>query len=315
MFDWTGTLTGTINQGMARLAATSDTVLSLAIALAAVGVAAMAITDLVKHTLRLRKLFNVLSIRMWIQGPMLAPSGAGSLHGWPAAFLLRRRDTLSRFLKACRQDDQRECVWTQLSTLATSGDMQALHALKPAALMGQVAAASRVAVTSPTEYGELLQVLVGRGGRAELNALTAASQALEAAKEEVKQAGARYRNGMAVLEEGGATSEREAADVARQVLDDAKAVEAEKQAVVDTALTRVTYFVERNIDAFQINLAARWERWNRVAAFGVSFALVLGFLSAKVGAKSALPIAVLAAFIAPVAKDVVTSLRKLRGGS
>ena len=321
MLDWVTTLTNKINEGMETLGATSDTVLKLTIALAAVGVAAMAITDLVKNTFRVRKLFNLLSIRMWIQGSTLPPSGAGSLYRWPAALCFRYADTLVRFRKACGKDAEstRELVWTQLSTLATSGDVDALYALKPAALMGQVAAASRVAVASPDKYGELLETLVGRGGTGELYALKSASQTLQEAKMEVEQTAARYREALVALAEavpGVASDECEAtADVARRLLDESRATEAARQAAVDAARTRVTYFIERHIDAFQINLAARWERWNRVAAFVIAFALVLVFLSANVGVLGALPIALLAAFIAPVAKDLVASLKKVRGRS
>ena len=320
MLDWITTLTNRINEGMQTLGATSDTVFELTIALAAVGVVAMAVTDLVKNTFRVRKLFNLLSIRMWIHGSTLPPSGAGSFYGWPAAFCLRCADTLVRFRNACGKDAtcKRDCVWTQLSTLATSGDVEALYALKPAALMGQVAAASRVAVASPVKYRELLGTLVGRGGKEELDALSAASETLDEAKKTVEQAATGYREALAALEREttGEANEREtAADIARRRLDESRATEAARQADVDAARTRVTYFIERHIDAFQINLAARWERWNRVAAFVIAFALVLGFLSANVGVLSAVPIALLAAFIAPVAKDLVASLKKVRGRS
>ena len=331
MFDWIPALTKQINAGMETLRTALDTVLELAIALATVGVVAMAITDLVKHTFRVRKLFNVLSIRMWIHGSTLPASGAGSLYRWPVAFCRRCGDTLVRFRDACGQkgENTRDCVWKQLSTLATSGDVDALYALKPAALMGQVAAASRVAVASPDKYGELLKTLVGRGGAEDLTALIEASKRLNEAKEKVEQTAA-DRDALtgpndATTDEG--SRERDV-DLARQRLDESRATEADRQSDVDAARTRVTYFIERHIDAFQINLAARWERWNRVAAFVIAFALVLAFLpevkvpgsdgkvdSSVVTVLPALPIALLAAFIAPVAKDLVASLKKVRGRS
>lgn len=327
MFDWVGTLTGAINQGMAVLATKSDRALELAIALAAVGVAAMAITQMFKDTLRLHKLFNVLSIRMWIDGPTSGrPAGAGSLVAWPAAFAAKTMDRTRRFAVVCSRDDHREKVWSQLTDLATAGDVEALHTLAPSSLMGQVAAASRVAVASPTEYAELLQTLVGRAGAAGLLALNAASAALAAAKKDVQQASDGHAQAVAALHnatvhhaETGTGQEavknaEATADAARRVLDAAKALEGDRQMAVDAARTRVSYFIERNIDAFQINLASRWERWNRVAAFGVSFLLVLAFLSTRGGnIMQAVPMAVLAAFIAPVAKDLVISLQKLRG--
>ena len=320
MLSWITTLTKQINEGMKTLGAAADTVLDLTIALAAVGVAAMAITDLVKNTFRVRKLFNVLSIRMWIHGSTLPASGAGSLYRWPGAFCRRCGDTLVRFRNACGQNAQskRERVWEQLSTLATSGDVDALYALKPAALMGQVAAASRVAVGSPDKYGELLRTLVGRGGKEDLDALKTASQTLEQATQNVKHAVAEHQNALKALEDAvtnSSSDEHKAVESTQRTLDESRANEADRQADVDAARTRVTYFIERHIDAFQINLTARWERWNRVAAFVIAFALVLGFLSANEGVLGTLPIALLAAFIAPVAKDLVASLKKVRGRS
>lgn len=71
------------------------------------------------------------------------------------------------------------------------------------------------------------------------------------------------------------------------------------------ARTRVMHQVQRSIDALQISLGLRWKWMLQLAAFGVSFAIAVAAVSTL---RSALPLAIVGGFIAPVARDLVVAL-------
>jgi hypothetical protein len=84
------------------------------------------------------------------------------------------------------------------------------------------------------------------------------------------------------------------------------------------ARTRVTHQCQRAIDAFQISTGFRWKWSLQLASFAVSAALAwiaLGYGAPAVqrNAVSITTSAILAGFLAPVAKDLLAVLQKARG--
>lgn len=80
------------------------------------------------------------------------------------------------------------------------------------------------------------------------------------------------------------------------------------------ARTRVMHQTQRSIDALQISLGFRWKWILQLAAFGVSYAIAIAGVTATRALAvpdallSALPLAIVGGFIAPVARDLVVAL-------
>ena len=94
-------------------------------------------------------------------------------------------------------------------------------------------------------------------------------------------------------------------------------------AEIDEARVRVGHLLERAIDGKQIAMSTKWEFYNKVASFTVSgIVTVIAFTSffelrsyesedRRWLTAAVLPLSIVAGFIAPVAKDLVTALEKL----
>ncbi len=90
--------------------------------------------------------------------------------------------------------------------------------------------------------------------------------------------------------------------------------DADGVATID-ARTRVMHQVQRSIDALQISLGFRWKWILQLAAFGVSYTIAIAGvsttrapLSIPDALLSALPLAIVGGFIAPVARDLIVAL-------
>lgn len=242
-------------------------------ALAGVGIISMALLQVVKDLSRIQANFNRRRIREWLQ---------------------RRPGA----------DCER-----QLLMLASGGDADALYELQAPGLMGQIAMASRVAVAYPRQYELLLRALAGPDSDEDISTIT------NAAREDEQRRQDR-------LERRSAPDAAAASDVderrREQVLID-----------VEQARTRLAHMIERNIDALQIKVSSRWERWNKLWAFVCSWLVtVVAFslyfyvsndgLEVSPAAAASLVVTTFAAgifagFVAPVAKDLVAALQRLRG--
>ena len=191
----------------------------------------------------------------------------------------------------------------QLLALASAGDEVAFYELPTAGLTAQISMASRVALAYPASYEELLHALSGRAGHDDVALIL--HQARDAAEGASRPAAA-----------GDTQSEQRERE--------------RKQFELDRARTRVAHLIERNIDALQIRIASRWERANKIAAsvtcwtvtvlaFAVYFyvnaterpATTSGYVNLTL---TTFAVAALAGFVAPVAKDLVTALQRLKGG-
>lgn len=155
-----------------------------------------------------------------------------------------------------------------LVELATTGDAHALFDLPIEQLGGQVSSAAAQALDYPARHDHLLRCLAASASPLDLD------------------------------------------DVVHHGASDDDAT----PAMID-ARTRVMHQVQRSIDALQISLGFRWKWILQLAAFGVSFAIAIAGVTATHAAASvadallsALPLALVGGFIAPVARDLVVAL-------
>lgn len=166
-------------------------------------------------------------------------------------------------------------AFEQLVNLTTAGNANALLSLEIEQLAGQLGAASRVAADSPSAGPDFFRCLA------------AYAQPVDLARLE------KARTAYASLSK-------------------------ENQAAVAEARARVQHFIQRAIDGFQVSVSHRWKFWHHVASLAIGFAIVLAALSqyqeeqAKWGMAGAVLISVVAAFVAPVSKDLVAALQQLR---
>lgn len=102
----------------------------------------------------------------------------------------------------------------------------------------------------------------------------------------------------------------------------------ERKAIADR-YTRLKQIVRRHLDSFQIVTALRWREWNQLAAIVIGGALLLAaqvvaltqepaglgvLVSAPWVAVKIAVVAVFGGMLAPVAKDLVDALRKVKAG-
>jgi hypothetical protein len=193
----------------------------------------------------------------------------------------------------------------QLLTLAAGGNDVALYELSTPALMSQLSAASRVALAFPLEFELLLHGLAGSNAADEITTVMKAARAEKARRE------------LRAIAEAPRESETDAR--ARQQL----------QEDAEEARMRIAHLMERNLDALQISVSSRWELGNKWAVFVLSWLVTVGAFGvyfyveqegvawsrAAVGnfALTTVATATFAAFVAPVAKDLVAALQRLRG--
>jgi hypothetical protein len=86
------------------------------------------------------------------------------------------------------------------------------------------------------------------------------------------------------------------------------------------ARTRVMHQVQRAIDAFQITAAYRWKLYLQIASFALSFAFTVAGLTLYGGTAAytthnalvVVAVGIVGGFLAPVARDLVAALQRLR---
>lgn len=182
------------------------------------------------------------------------------------------RDQLDAWLESRGAADP---VLNTLVLLATGGDKAALYELPAARMTGQIAMASRVALAFPAAYEDVLRTLAGPDAKNDIDEIVKGTK---------------------------------------------PSLEEERM--------RVAHLIERNLDALQITLTSRWERANKryafvvsllvtVIAMGAYFYVNLAILDLSVPDVLRLSVitaaaGILAGFVAPIAKDLVAALQKLR---
>lgn len=170
-------------------------------------------------------------------------------------------------------------AWKDLIALSVDGDENALLDLPVEQLCGQMSAAFQMVLDYPKQYRELLLIAGSFASSADMNEILNTDRASVARGE------------------GPATVE---------------------QIRWADARNRMTHQLQRAVDGFQIATGYRWTYWMKIASFVVSALLAMIAVQTKGNGVIAhtgviLFTAVLAGFLAPIARDLVATIQKLRG--
>ena len=231
-------------------------------AMAAIGVAAMALIQAAKDVLPIRRVFHRGRLEKWVEDG--------------------RREADARF-GATLQDGavgvNAKRAWKDLVELSVDGDEKALLDLSIEQLCGQMSAAFQMVLDYPKQYRDLLLVAGSFATPADMNEILNTD---------------RSRMGRG---EGTPTPE---------------------QVRWADARNRVTHQLQRAVDGFQIATGYRWTFWMKVASFVVSGILAAIAVATKGGGifphiGVILFTAVMAGFLAPIARDLAATIQKLRG--
>jgi hypothetical protein len=119
----------------------------------------------------------------------------------------------------------------------------------------------------------------------------------------------RYRVLLSVLADG-------VSDIDLKVVTDGQPASGSTQPYFD-GRSRVTRRIQRNLDGVRIALASRWKFWMQVASLSLTTVLVEMAVGAT-GQRSiglfvvALPIGLVGGYLAPITRDLLAALQKLR---
>ncbi len=231
-------------------------------AMAAIGVAAMALIQAAKDVFPLRRWYQRARLRKWME------EGA--------------REAEARFGAAIADSNGTtvnvERAWKDLVALSVDGDENALLDLSVEQLCGQMSAAFQMVLDYPQQYRDLL--------------LIAGSFASPADMSEIRNAD----RSVVARGDGPATP---------------------AQIRWADSRNRMTHQLQRAVDGFQIATGYRWTYLMKLASFAVSAVLAMLAVQTKGGGIAShigviLFTAVLAGFLAPIARDLAATIQKLR---
>lgn len=232
-------------------------------AMAAIGVAAMALIQAAKDMFPLRRMFQRMRLRKWME------DGAREAE---ARFSATLEDSAGVPVNARR-------AWKDLVALSVDGDEDALLDLSIEQLCGQMSAAFQMVLDYPKQYRDLLLIAGSFASAADMNEILNTDRS-------------RIARG-----EGPPTLE---------------------QIRWADARNRLTHQLQRAVDGFQIATGYRWTYWMKVASFVISAILAAIAVQTKGGGIIShvgviLFTAVLAGFLAPIARDLAATIQRLRG--
>jgi hypothetical protein len=248
-----------------------------------IGTATMALIQAVKDTTPLKQAFQRHRLRKWIRegideaeqqhGELLTSRGA-RIH---SEEIPSSPDKLAPDKRIDVDDVEQDIVH-----LAVDGDQKALYDLAIEQLCGQLNAAMQMVIDYPNRHLPLLLVAASAASTGDLESI------LGRTRSQFDQAGA----------------------------------------IAETPQTKITYAdsrnrvshqIQRSIDGFQIAAAFRWKWLLQLASFAISALLAAVALAVGRGSLTGGPwvitilgTAVLAGFLAPVARDLTAALQKLR---
>lgn len=232
-------------------------------AMAAIGVAAMALIQAAKDVFPLRRLYQRARLRNWIA------EGAQEAQ---VRFSATLQDATGVGVNPQR-------AWKDLIALSVDGDENALLDLSIEQLCGQMSAAFQMVLDYPRQYRDLLLVAGSCASAADMNEILNTDRS----------------------------------QIARG--DGAPTVEQIRWA---DARNRLTHQLQRAVDGFQIATGYRWTFWMKISSFVVSAILAMLAVQTKGnGVISHVGViaftAILAGFLAPIARDLAATIQKLRG--
>jgi hypothetical protein len=174
----------------------------------------------------------------------------------------------------------------QIVLLSTDADERAFYDLEIEKLCGQWNAAVQIVIDSPGMYSQFFQCVAAR-----------------ASKEDFEK----------VLKRS--FPEPLPPDIeAKLDFDEHKLRLAERQSYIDSR-DRVMHQVQRAVDSFQIDTSFRWKWLLQIASFVLSFVLAASAMLISTNSLNLAQTAIwalVAGFLAPVARDLLAALQKLR---
>ncbi|MDA8107697.1 MAG: hypothetical protein M0015_03580 [Betaproteobacteria bacterium] len=160
-----------------------------------------------------------------------------------------------------------------LVRLATAGDDKAFYDIPIEQMCGQIGAAMQVVLDYPARRADLLRLMAALAEREDVESLIAATPPAPGGKRAQEEVDAR---------------------------------------------ARVMHHVQRAIDALQIAAGYRWKLYLQIASFALSFLVTVIGVAMQPGGLEAvqLPgialVGIVGGFLAPVARDLLAALQKLR---
>lgn len=269
----------------------TDFLLSYAIALAAVGALAMALLEAWKKLLDTRTKFHAKRFTAWIEKSIREavlehPTG------------VRAVDAIADIIVLCTGVSRDEANASAQRLMSRRGRLPLLHAWDPdpahavfalevERMMGAIQDAGDAALNAPGKFPALYAFMTTGGTKADVNGwFTRAETGLTA---------------IAAMEEPGPKERQEVKDL------------------TDT-VARLRQTMKRKLDGFQFFTASRWANYNQFGAITVGFVLMLAILMASpesAATPGVLEVVVLSIFggiLSPIAKDIVTSLKRVKSG-
>jgi hypothetical protein len=173
----------------------------------------------------------------------------------------------------------------EILTLATDSDKNAFYNLEIEKLCGQWNAATKIAIDYPTLYPNFFACVAARASETDI--LIVMAHCLP--------------DTMPPHAEANLDPEKQ------------KRRMHQRQSFVD-ARTRVSNQVQRAVDSFQISATFRWQWLLRTASYILSFLFAVSAMEFKpcMRLTTAVVSAAIAGFLAPVARDLMASIQKLR---
>jgi hypothetical protein len=258
------------------------------LAFAAVGALTMAIIQTIKELTPARAWFHRREMKRWLaagEETRTQISGAAGgkrarRTGGAADAGVDRLMLSNPFSGEASETSGAELCRRQLIMLATAGNAAALYALEIEKLAGQLNAAAALVADNPRKYPDLLRCLARHADKSDVEHLVENDPP-----------------------EPDAKSDKQHREAVNRYLD---------------RKVRVTHHIQRNIDGFQIATHYRWSWVLQLCSFGLSFVIAMVAVAYSVGRNvldpatfwSSLPLALVAGFLAPIARDLVAIIRK-----
>ena len=274
----------------------TDFLLKYLTPLIAIGAFSMAFVELWKKLLDSRTKFQARRWIAWMTRSAASIDGGGTNHGERALTQLLQLTTgVSPEEGSAAASDLIQRGGLPRGYAPTRKPAHSVFALELERMMGAIQEASDIVLANPPQYESLYRVLTVGANPNDI--------------------GDWFRNGPSAL------------------LDTARLPEAEQKAEVkrqSEMIARLRQTVKGKLDGFQLYTSDSWANWNQLAAnitgiLVMAFSLAFSRWSATAGdfswaavrgsfTLSMVPISLVGGILAPVAKDLVTALQKVRNG-
>jgi hypothetical protein len=268
----------------------SNFIMPYAIAASGVGALSMALIQTAKDIFPVREWFQRRKLRSWYIGKendiaMVSTALRDSSifsgtqeQGASESTIASFASTLDTLKSVGNVDNKFKSFQEEVLSLATDGDESAFYNLPIEQLCGQLNASAQIAIEYPTKYIQLLLPLAE---------------------------GADHKDIVTVVTFSGANAE--------------VASDKTLQSSYTDSRNRMAHQMQRAIDAVQISFGASWKKWLQIGSIGLSaiicFAAVgIGETNIDLGTRLLLALvsSIIGGFLAPVARDLVAALQKLR---